>query len=187
MLPERKMLTLAGLDAIDDDNRYELIDGELYLLAAPRPMHAAVSSSLLAAIHNYLGKGRCRVFHAPADVYIFNQPGDSSQDITTVVQPDLFVICNPKQIGERGFYGPPTLVVEILSPSTADMDRFVKYEKYQCAGVQEYWIVDPQHRIVSVYTLTDGRYGGGVAYSGTLCSGVFPGLEGPLSEIFPES
>ena len=83
--------------------------------------------------------------------------------------------------------GPPTLVVEILSPSTAGIDRFIKYEKYQRAGVQEYWIVDPQHRIVSVYTLTDGRYGGGVAYSGTLCSGVFPGLEVPLSEIFPES
>lgn len=182
------MLTLTDLDAIDDDKRYELIDGNLYLLAAPRPIHTAISSALLAAVHNFLGKGRCRIFHAPADVYIFNQPGDSSEDITTVLQPDLFVICNPRQIGERGFYGPPTLVIEILSPSTAAMDRFVKYEKYQRSGVQEYWIVDPQHKTASVYTLTDGRYGGGVAFSSAqaLCSAVFPGLEIPLQEVFPD-
>lgn len=142
---------------------------------------------MLKKIQSYLGNGRCEAFHAPADVYLFNRPGDPDSDITTVVQPDLFVVCDSQQIGKQGFYGPPTLVVEILSPSTAGIDRFIKYEKYQRAGVQEYWIVDPQHRIVSVYTLTDGRYGGGVAYSGTLCSGVFPGLEVPLSEIFPES
>ena len=187
MLPERKLLTLIDLDAIDDDNRYELIDGDLYLLAAPAPPHVLVSSRLLKKIQSYLGNGRCEAFHAPADVYLFNRPGDPDSDITTVVQPDLFVVCDSQQIGKQGFYGPPTLVVEILSPSTAGIDRFIKYEKYQRAGVQEYWIVDPQHRIVSVYTLTDGRYGGGVAYSGTLCSGVFPGLEVPLSEIFPES
>lgn len=183
------MLTLTDLDALDEENRYELIDGEPYLLAAPRPVHTAISSALLAAVHNYLGKGRCRVFHSPADVYIFNQPGDSSGDITTVLQPDLFVICDPKQIGERGFYGPPTLAVEILSPSTAAMDRFVKYEKYQQAGVKEYWIVDPSHKTVSVYTLTDGRYGGGEAFSSTqtLYSAIFPGLEIPLGEIFPDT
>lgn len=187
MLPERKPLTLMDLNAIDDDNRYELIDGELYLLAAPRPVHTAISSSLLAAVHNYLGKGRCRIFHSPADVYIFNQPGDASEDITTVVQPDLFVICDPRQIGERGFYGPPTLAVEILSPSTAAMDRLVKYEKYQQAGVKEYWIVDPQQELASVYTLTDGRYGAGESFRSTLRSAVFPGLEVPLGEIFPGS
>lgn len=189
MLPERERLTLIDLDTLDDKNRYELIDGEMYLLAAPVPMHVVVSSRLLRSIQHYLGNGRCEAFHSPADVYIFNQPGDSSGDITTVLQPDLFVICDPKQIGERGFYGPPTLAVEILSPSTAAMDRFVKYEKYQQAGVKEYWIVDPSHKTVSVYTLTDGRYGGGEAFSSTqtLYSAVFPGLEIPLGEIFPDT
>ena len=143
MLPQRKPLTLYDLNEMDDDNRYELIDGELYLLAAPRPAHTIISSSLLARIHNFLGKGPCQVFHAPADVFLFNQPEDSGDAITTIVQPDLFVICDPRQIGERGFFGPPKLAVEILSPSTAGMDRFVKYHQYQRAGVEEYWIVDP--------------------------------------------
>ena len=188
MLPQRKPLTLYDLNEMDDDNRYELIDGELYLLAAPRPAHTIISSSLLARIHNFLGKGPCQVFHAPADVYLFNQPEDSGDAITTIVQPDLFVICDPRQIGERGFFGPPKLAVEILSPSTAGMDRFVKYHQYQRAGVEEYWIVDPKNKIVSIYPLTDGLYGAGEAFSSlqTLRSETFPGLEIPLQEIFPE-
>lgn len=187
MLSERKKLTATDLDAMDDDNRYELIDGTLYLLAAPASSHVIVSSRLLKSIQGYLGNGRCEAFHAPADVYIFNQPGDAGDNITTVVQPDLFVICDSMQIGERGFYGPPTLVIEILSPSTAAMDRLVKYEKYQQAGVKEYWIVDPQQELASVYTLTEGRYGGGESFRSTLRSAVFPGLEVPLGEIFPGS
>jgi len=180
------MLTLTDLDAIDDGNRYELIHGDIYLLAAPAAPHVLVSSRLLKCIQSYLGNGRCEAFHAPADVYLFNRPGDPGNSITTVVQPDLFVICDPKQIGERGFYGPPTLVIEILSPSTAAMDRFIKYEKYQQAGVKEYWIVDPQHRTASVYTLTDGRYGAGESFGSVLHSAVFPGLEIPLGEIIPD-
>ena len=188
MIPEKKGLTLADLLAIDDDNRYELIDGELYLLTTPVPAHVIVSSNLVWELFSFFDEKNGNIYFAPADICLFHQPKDADSDIYTVVQPDIFVICDPSQIGEKRFYGPPTLIVEILSPSTASMDRFVKYLKYQEAGVKEYWIVDPKHKNVSVYTLRDGHYAAGEAYNSgeVLHSETFAGLEVPLGGIFPD-
>ncbi len=186
MLPERKSLSLIDLQEIDDGNRYELIDGELYLLASPLPVHTLISDALHILLNQYFRKKKCRVFFAPADVYLFNQPGDPKKNIDTVVQPDMFVICDPKQVTEKGFFGPPSLVVEILSASSISTDKVTKFLLYRQAGVKEYWIVNPKNDTVTVHFLKNDSYvlGGAYTKEETLVSETFPELEIPVAEIF---
>ena len=181
-LPQQKIYTIEDIYALPEGQRAELIDGQIYMMAPPNARHQDIIFSLSRKIADYIdaNEGTCKIYLAPYAVFL-------NADDKDYVEPDISVICDKSKLDDKGCNGAPDWIVEVVSPSTQRMDYIVKLFKYRTAGVREYWIVDPQHRIVSVYTLTDGRYGGGVAYSGTLCSGVFPGLEVPLSEIFPES
>lgn len=109
------------------------------------------------ALLNFLSGHRCEVFAAPFDVRL---TGKSKKDegITTVVQPDLCVVCDPSKLDKRGCIGAPDIVVEILSPSNSRKELKDKYEVYEESGVKEYWIVSPQDHSILVYTLTDGKY-----------------------------
>jgi Uma2 family endonuclease len=138
----------------DDDERWELIDGEAYAMApAPNMGHQGISGEIHRQIANFLRGKTCRVFHAPFDVRL---NADTYDD--TVVQPDLVIVCDRSKLDIRGCKGVPDMVIEILSPSSARHDRVLKFHTYQRAGVREYWLVDPESRTVSVHILENGKY-----------------------------
>ena len=135
----------------------ELIKGHIMPMAAPLSNHQQTSSNLHSIFKNYLRFKSCRVFHAPFDVRLpkplSHRKGDD--DIDTVVQPDITVICDISQIDRRGCVGAPDLIVEILSKGTAGKDVKDKFEVYEEAGVKEYWIASVEDCTVSVFRLDD--------------------------------
>lgn len=141
------------------DTRCELIDGGAVMMApAPAPEHQDIAGELYRQIANALEGKRCRPFIAPVDVRL--PCGDEADDaIDTVVQPDVLVVCDPGKIDRRGIRGAPDWIAEVLSPATAAHDQIAKRRIYERAGVREYWLVHPQDRTLTVYTLTGGCYG----------------------------
>jgi Uma2 family endonuclease len=101
----------------------------------------------------------CRVYCAPFDLRL-PEPGQTDEGSTFVVQPDITVVCDLTKLQKTGYSGVPTLVIEITSPATAKIDKIIKFNRFEKAGVPEYWIVEPEEKIVTVYILQeDGRYG----------------------------
>jgi Uma2 family endonuclease len=139
----------------DEDFRAELIDGQIYMMGEPTTTHQRISRNILVTLYEFLKGKKCEVFAAPLGVRLF--PQEDGRDLTVVV-PDLLVICDPKKLDERGCNGAPDLVIEILSPSNPQHDRIVKFNKYQDAGVREYWIVDPTERAVQVFLHDGSRF-----------------------------
>ncbi len=173
----------------DDGQRWELIDGVPYNMSpAPRLRHQAISRELLTEFALHLRGNSCQVFAAPFDVRL--PESDESDDLVeTVVQPDLLVVCDKTKLDDAGCRGAPDLIVEILSPSTADKDLKVKFDRYQRAGVREYWIVDPTGSTVQLYTVgMDGKYGRPEVFGAAdrVSVGIFPNLEIDLATVFAE-
>lgn len=156
--PQENHYTYADLLTWDDNERYELIEGRPMMMSAPSDLHAEVSGEIHRQLSNYLLGKNCKVRHAPYDVRLFEENGDLPEDVDTVVQPDITVVCDPEKRDNRGCKGAPDLVIEILSPSSKRYDRFTKFTLYQRAGVQEYWIVDPDDKSVQIFLLEDERY-----------------------------
>jgi len=149
----RTVLTYADYAAIPEDGRrYELRDGELSLMPAPGTRHQAILRDLLGILNEHVKRGGLGViFPAPVDCILAD---------TTVLQPDLVFVdaARRARVTERGIEGAPTLVVEILSPSTAGTDRTVKAGLYARHGVPWYWIVDPETRTIEALALRGGAY-----------------------------
>jgi len=145
----------------DDDQRWELIDGEAHCMSpAPSLTHQRISMNLSGIFSTYLKDKPCRAFAAPFDVRLPDYPEQADDEIETVVQPDLVVICDHSKLDEKGCRGAPDLVVEILSPGTAHRDLRKKFEIYERHGVREYWLVQPTDRTVMVFRLTEnGTFG----------------------------
>jgi Uma2 family endonuclease len=143
-----------------DDLRYELIDGEAYLMVPPAPdlAHQDVAGDIYRQVANALANKPCRAFVAPVDVRLpkLNEADDA---IDTVVQPDVLVVCDPTKLDRRGVRGAPDWVVEVLSPSTASHDQIRKRRAYERAGIAEYWLVHPMDRVLTVYRLEGVEYG----------------------------
>jgi len=162
--------------------RFELIDGIAYALAAPNTEHQGISMVLSAMLFNFFDGKPCRPFAAPFDVRLFYEE-DESDD--TVVQPDLVVVCDPEKLGKEGCRGAPDLVAEILSPSNTAIEMHRKLNLYRDAGVGEYWVIDPEEKLVEAYRLEAGRYEAQVLRDAdTLKSALFPGLEISLQALF---
>jgi len=179
---ENQRYTYADYCTWDDGQRWELIDGVPYAMSpAPRWEHQEILVELSGQFHNFLKGKPCKVFVAPFDVQL-NANNDKND---TVVQPDLIVICDYYKLGGTGCKGAPDLVIEILSPSTATHDKWVKFNLYQRSGVREYWIVDPDSKTVSVHVLKDGIYTA-AAYGVTDNApvSVLPGCEINLQDVF---
>lgn len=139
--------------------RYELIDGVAYAMApAPSPRHQELVGEIFRQVADALEGKPCRVYLAPFDVRL-PRGNEADDDIESVVQPDLSVICDRAKIDERGCRGAPDWVVEVPSPSTAGHDMILKRDLYERHGVSEYWIVHPTDRVVTIYTPIDGAYG----------------------------
>lgn len=139
-----------------EDERWEIIDGIPYMQAAPSRIHQEISVELLTQFNNYLKDKSCKVYHAPFTVRLDDGHKDE-KDIRTVVEPDIVVVCDKEKLDDKGCKGVPDLIIEILSSSSAKMDRLIKFNKYEKAGVKEYWIIDPNERIVSVFKLDADR------------------------------
>jgi len=128
--------------------RYEIIYGEVYAMAAPNAFHQSMLADLTRQFCTFLIGKQCKAYPAPYDVRLFYE-GDESDD--TVVQPDLSVICDRKKRGEEGCRGAPDLVVEILSPSNTAIEMQRKFHVYREAGVAEYWVLESEHKTLTVY------------------------------------
>ncbi|NBI10709.1 Uma2 family endonuclease [Colidextribacter sp. OB.20] len=153
-LPAKKeRYTFADYLTWDEYPRYELIDGEAIMLASPSSIHQIISMELSRQFANYLEGKKCRVISAPFDVRLFEREGDRPEDVQTVVQPDISIICDQNKLDEHGCKGAPDLTLEILSPSNAHYDLLVKLNLYQRAGVREYWVVSPEDKTVNVFLL----------------------------------
>jgi Uma2 family endonuclease len=137
----------------------ELIRGKIFRMSpAPKINHQRISGKLFTLIHNHLKDYKnCEVFHAPTDVVL---PIENLKrlDSKTVVQPDIFVICDKKIIEKTAVFGVPNLVIEIISGKSIKKDTQIKYDLYEEAGVGEYWIVFAESQFVEVYVLENGKY-----------------------------
>ena len=131
-------------------------------------------------------KGDCEVFAAPFDVRLPKNGETEDNQIYTVVQPDICVVCDPSKLDERGCLGAPDLVVEIQSHATAKYDVTAKFDLYEASGVREYWVVYPYEDVIEVFLLQpDGKYDDGTKYySGKIPVHIFDGCEIDLADIF---
>jgi Uma2 family endonuclease len=136
------------------DGRYELIYGVAYPMFAPNAMaapganHQAILMELSRQIANFLVGKPCKVLPAPFDVRLFYAEDESD---STVVQPDISIICDERKLGAEGCRGAPDFVAEILSPSNMAPEMERKFELYRQAGVREYWVLDPEHKILHTH------------------------------------
>lgn len=188
-MPQEQHYTYADLLEWDDDVRYELYSGIPMALASPSDIHQRISGEIYLQLGNYLRGKKCRAYYAPLDVRLFEEDGSRPEDVDTVVQPDLMVVCDQNKVDRHGIHGAPDLVIEIISNSSRRLDRLTKLNLYQRAGVREYWIVDPDACVVSVYTLKDSVYRAAAAYGAdsSVRVGVLDDCTIDLSTVFPET
>ena len=171
----------------DDGNRWEIIDGKLYMMAAPSFRHQEILGELFGNFYNFLKGKRCKVFMAPFDVRlpIYNERGE---DVINVVQHDVMVYCDRKGVDEKGGKVAPEIAIEILSPSTSKMDKIAKYRLYEQAKVKEYWIVDGKSEFVEIHMLDGNKFSPPVHYcdDDMITTAILEGFELKASDIFPE-
>jgi Uma2 family endonuclease len=174
-----------------DEERWELIDGVPYNMSpAPSTEHQRISRDIEMQFVNYLRGKNCEVFYAPFDVRL-PQGNENDEDITTVVQPDIVIICDKNKLDKRGCKGAPDLVVEIISHATAKKDMQEKFFLYERSGVKEYWLVFPLEHAIDVYMLDENnKYERNGLYQypddGKVKVGIFDDLEIDLSLVFGE-
>ena len=169
----------------DEDERWEILDGIAYMQAAPSRIHQEISGELYRQFANYFQGKSCRVYHAPFCVRLDIEKNDN--DIKNVVEPDIAIVCDSSKLDKRGCKGSPDMIIEILSPSSGRKDRFVKFNKYEKAGVEEYWVVEPDEKLVSIFVLqSNGEYGRPKMYTENdkIKVSIFPDLEIDFKLVF---
>ena len=168
--------------------RIELIQGRIFKMSpAPNTLHQIILGKLFVPLYQFLEKKSCQVFPAPFDVRLPSRNKKTDAEITTVVQPDICVVCDRQKIDERGCCGAPDLIIEILSPGNSKKEIRIKFELYQEAGVKEYWIINPVEENLIIYTLnSEGIFGGGKMYAGddVVKSHAISGFQIEANEIF---
>jgi len=164
--------------------RYQLFDGEAFMMASPSVLHQGIVREILLLIGNWLKGKPCKVFASPLDVRLFPKPDKSDK---TVLQPDLLVVCDNNKIGKNSINGAPDLVIEVISPSNTHSDLFRKFQYYLEAKVKEYWIVDPDVKKVHVHIFDNGRYITTIYNDNAVIPvSVLPGFEIALADLWAE-
>ena len=163
-----------------DRNRYEIVDGELLVTPSPKTLHQRIVGNLFAELRQHVRTQRLgEVFVAPYDVVFTHW---------TVLEPDVLFVSQSRlqSIGEKYVSGPPDLVVEVLSESTAQVDREIKPKQYARYGVTEYWLIDPDGKTMEIFHLKEGEYqmAARLGFGETLTSPLFSGLSLPVSSLW---
>ncbi|MDQ5929295.1 MAG: hypothetical protein QG594_1073 [Bacteroidota bacterium] len=164
--------------------RVELIKGFIMKMSpAPSMVHQRISNNLTGCFYENMKRKPCNVFQAPFDVRL---PIASAKKDTTVVQPDLCIICDENKLDTRGCNGSPDLIIEIISPNNSKHDVDTKFKLYQEAGVKEYWLVEPNDKMILIYTLINGKYIGLKPFTEgeKIESPLFPELDIALEDVF---
>ncbi|MBR5579178.1 MAG: Uma2 family endonuclease [Lachnospiraceae bacterium] len=170
--------TIEDIYQLPEGQRVELIDGVAYNMAPPGRIHQKLISNFTRIIGNYIenNRGDCEVYPAPFAVFV-------TADDKNYVEPDISVICDPLKLNEKGCYGAPDLIIEVVSESSRKMDYATKMNLYSNAGVREYWIVDPQKERTTVYRFEEDMAPIIVPFSQDLTAGIYKDLKIKVSEL----
>ncbi len=177
-LPEDKLYTAEHYWNLPENQRAELIDGQLYDMAPPSYVHQRLIAQLSRLIGNYIEKsnGNCDVIPAP---FAVNLTGNDK----TWVEPDINVICDKNKLSDRGCEGAPDWIIEVVSPGTQRMDYGIKLFKYRTAGVREYWIVNPSTKTVNVYGFEKESITAQYSFDEEISVGIYPDLKIRVSAL----
>jgi len=141
-------------------NRYELINGFIYMMSAPKKIHQILSRFIFRAFDNYFRDKLCEAYYAPIDVFLFDNKLFALLELVkseckNVFEPDILVLCDETKFHDDGIYGAPDLVIEIVSESSVQMDYRMKLYAYSTFGVKEYWVVNPIKNRVTVFDMSN--------------------------------
>ena len=166
-----------------DKQRYEIINGELYLLASPRVIHQEVVLEICTQLKDFFKDKKCKPFIAPLDVRLSGAKNDYEE--YNVVQPDAFVVCDENKIDSKGILGAPDFIIEVTSPSSETYDYITKLNLYKKYKVKEYWIISLRVKIINCYFLNDKNEYEAISYNLTdeISSRLFEGLTINLKEV----
>ena len=182
-----KSFTFADYLTWQVKERLELIKGKIFKMTpAPAMKHQKLVGNIFGAIVSHIRQqSKCEVFIAPFDVRLSKNKADN-EEITTVVQPDICVVCNPKKLDEKGCLGSPDIIVEILSPSTSKKDLNIKYDLYEEHGVIEYWVVYPGEDMIDIFVLEEEKYKLQARYfkGDVIETPILPGFQLDVDEAF---
>jgi len=173
-----------------EDERAEIIDGIVYAQATPSPVHQKIVGNLYFQLHNYFQGKECNPFVAPFTVRLPLESGETDEKKNkNIVEPDLSVVCDKSKLDQGGYNGSPTLIIEIVSPSSKKRDYMVKLNKYQRAGVKEYWVITPENETLIRYILNEqGHYDAPETYvlgeDEEIIAKMFPDLVIQIKDIF---
>ena len=185
---EEKKYTYVDYLNWSEDKRWEIIDGVPYMQVAPSPAHQLISGELNRQISNYLQGKPCKAYPAPFCVRLPQGDENDENEVKNVVEPDISIICDKSKIDDKGCNGAPDMIIEILSPSSGKMDKIIKFNKYEKAGVKEYWLVEPEQKIVSVFLLQQDNHKFSrpdvYADDEKISVSIFPDLAIDLSSVF---
>jgi len=171
--------------------RVELIKGKIFKMSpAPSRKHQVVSRELTFLIGDIFRNSKCKMYIAPFDVRLKKKKKSTSNNqVFTVVQPDICVVCDASKLDDRGCIGAPDLVIEILSPGNSKKEMGIKFNLYEENGIKEYWIVEPAENAIFVYTLQNNKYIGlkPCIEGEKITSPLFPELNFEIEKVFEEN
>ena len=168
------------------NERVELFKGKFFkMIPAPNRSHQKLSLKLTNKLFHYFESTTCDLYVAPFDVRLEKTISNDTK-VTTVVQPDLCVICDQNKLDDKGCNGAPDLIVEILSPGNSKKEMGIKFDLYEENGVKEYWIVEPAEKSIFIYLLQNDRFIGlkPLIEDDKMKSPLFPALDFDVREIF---
>ena len=155
-LKKESSFTFSDIENLPEGVRAELIDGDIFYMVSPSRIHQEIISQTLTLINNHIAarKGKCKAYPAPFAVWPFGM-----EDDTNYLEPDITVVCHPDRLTDKGCNGAPDFIIEVVSPSTAGQDYLYKLNRYKDAGIREYWIVNPDSKVVNTFLFEAGTAG----------------------------
>lgn len=169
--------TIDDIYALPDGTRAEIIDGQIYYMAPPSRRHQDILFALSRKIADYIDSrnGTCKVYLAPFAVFL-------NKDGQNYLEPDISVICDSQKLTKKGCEGAPDWVIEIVSPYSRQMDYYKKLFQYHIAGVREYWIIDPEKNMITVYDFQH-EYMAEYSFSDQVKAGIYEDFRIDFSKI----
>lgn len=166
------IITIEEYEAYPEKERIEIFEGVPYAMAAPSTVHQSLITEFIFLFRSYIhsNKGNCKVFPAPFDVKL-------ADDLLTIVQPDISIVCNPNKLDQKRCNGAPDFIIEIVSSGNPWDDYTKKLFYYKNFGVREYWIVDPQREMITVYNFEKEIINKQYSFDDKIKVGIFPDLE----------